>query len=644
MASVTINIDTDFTGDRALQRARNSVRSLSTAVLGLGPALAPVAAAGTAAFASLASTLGGAAVAAGAFGLAVGPQLDSVKNAADAQEKYNEAVSKYGENSTQAAAAQAELKRQMDGMPAATQETAKAFGGLKSEFKQWSNSLAGDTMPVFTKGIGILRKILPMLTPIVKGAAKVLGELMDKLKGKVESKGFENFMKKVAEWSVRGLRQTIHGIVTLAKAVKGFVVSDGFKRFIEIGKEAGANLVEILKKLAQFAMEFVKAAGPLAGLSFAALGVLADVLRAIPKDVLEVLAPTIMAIVVAMKLWNLGLAAYAVYQNIANMAAMGFPAVWIVGAIAGIIALIVLIATKTTWFQQLWKLAWGGIKDGAVAVWNFLRDNVFSPMATFFTSTIPGWFDTAKSKITGAWNAVKSTTASVWNAIVSFIMGIPGRVTSAISSLTGKVSSVARSAWTGFKNATAEKVNALISFVRGIPGRIKSGLGAVGSFLFSAGKDLIRGMMNGIKNMAGSLVSAAKGVVKGAINGAKNLLGISSPSKVFHKIGEQTGQGLVNGLGKMAGSVTNAAQNMTSGVTGTGMDMHVGATGASGAPLMAAAAAASSGGSGQPRGSASGMQHIVIQLGDKTIADLVLDTTRKEVRKKGGNVQKVLGP
>lgn len=562
MATVTINIDTDFTGERSLNIARNSVKSLSTAFMALGPALVPVAAAGTAAVASLASTLGGAAVAAGAFKLAVQPQIEAVKSAADAQDKYNQAVEQYGASSDQAVAAQEELKRQMDGMPAATQETAKAFGGLKSDFKSWSDSLAGDTMPVFTKGIGVLRTILPMLTPIVKGAAKVFGDLMDKIKTKVESKGFENFMKKVADWAVSGLRNTIDGIINLARNVKNFVVSDGFKEFLKMGSEAGGNIGDILKNLAQFAMEFVKAAGPLAGLSFAALGILADVLNAIPTEVLQILAPTIMAIATAMKLWNLGLLAYAAYQNLANMAAMGFPAVWIVGAIAGIIALIVLIATKTTWFQQIWEITWGAIKTAASSTWNFLRDSVFAPIGTFFTETIPGWARAVRDKVSQSWSSLKTKTSELWTSIVDFIRGIPGKAASAISSLGSRVSEIARSAWTSFKTATTQKVNDLLSFVKSVPGKVKSGLGNLGSLLLNAGKDLIRGMINGVKNMAGSLVSAAKGVVGGAINGAKSLLGISSPSKVFHKIGEQTGQGMADGLSSMAGAVASTSEKL----------------------------------------------------------------------------------
>lgn len=66
--------------------------------------------------------------------------------------------------------------------------------------------------------------------------------------------------------------------------------------------------------------------------------------------------------------------------------------------------------------------------------------------------------------------------------------------------------------------------------------------------LSGTGRDMIQGLIGGIKSKAGDLVNAAKGVVNDAIQGAKNLLGISSPSRVFLEFGKQTGEGYALGL------------------------------------------------------------------------------------------------
>lgn len=65
----------------------------------------------------------------------------------------------FAEGSAQAAAAQKAYANSLAAMPPATRETAKVFGGLKGDVKSWSDSLGSTTMPVFTKGIELLRTL-----------------------------------------------------------------------------------------------------------------------------------------------------------------------------------------------------------------------------------------------------------------------------------------------------------------------------------------------------------------------------------------------------------------------------------------------------------------------------------------------------
>src|SRR5699024_8744238 len=80
--------------------------------------------------------------------------------------------------------------------------------------------------------------------------------------------------------------------------------------------------------------------------------------------------------------------------------------------------------------------------------------------------------------------------------------------------------------------------------------------------LTQIGKDMISGLITGIKSMGKDLVDSAKGVVDDAIQGAKNLLKIASPSKVFIEMGEQTGEGFVVGMNAMGNRVKRAGEKM----------------------------------------------------------------------------------
>jgi phage-related protein len=604
VADVDIRIQARDESRDAFDKAKGNMGGLLSTAAALGPALAPVGAAAVAAVASLASTLGGAAVAAGAFKLAVQPQMAAVQDAAAAQEKYNDTVAKYGKDSKEAEAALKEYKTTMAGMPAATQATAKEFVGLKSDFKSWSDSLAGSTMPIFTKGIQILRTILPTLTPIVKATARVLDDLMSKLKAKVESKGFEDFMKKVAAWSESGLKKVVGGIGAVYRAVKDFVMGEGFREFLAMGSQAGGNIGDILKKLAQFMAEFIKAAGPLAGLSFVALGILADALNAIPQSVLEILAPTIMAIVVAMKAWRLATLAATAAQWLYNAALAANPLGLIVLAIIAVVVAIVALWKKNEGFRQAVIGAWNAIKDGVTTAWNWIRDKILAPLGRFFTETVPRWASTLKDKVIGAWNAVKEGVRTALDFLKKLFLNWTGP--GLIIKHWDKIRDVARTAI----NKVKEYWNGFIGFFKGLPGKISSAAS---------------NMWNGIK-------SSFRTTVNWIISKWNNLKFTIGGGSI---------------LGKKLPSVTLNTPNipyLAKGGIASGLAM-VGERGRELVDLPGGSRVRTNADTERILSRNAAVQRLVLEVhsGGNRLDDLLIEILRKSIRTKGGNVQLVLG-
>ncbi|WP_327132017.1 hypothetical protein OG311_13585 [Streptomyces sp. NBC_01343] len=605
MADVNIRIQARDESRAAFEKAKGNLGGLISTVATLGPAMAPVAAAATAAVVGLASALGGAAVSAGVFALAVKPQTAAISAASAAQQKYDEAVRQSGAGSDEAKKALAEYKTQLAGMPPATRAAAKEFIGLKSDFTTWSDSLAGSTMPVFTKGIQILRAILPMLSPIVRSTADAFGGLLIKLQGKVESKGFETFMGKVAVWSATGLKRTIDGIGFLATKISGFVMGEGFQKFLDLGGQAGGNLADIFMKLAQFAGEFVEAAGPLANLSFLGLQILADALNAIPQSVLEILAPTIMAVVVAMKLWRLATMAATAAQWLYNAALAANPLGLIVIAIIAVVAAVVALWQKNEGFRKAVIAAWTAVKDALVAAKDFLVNSVFLPIGRFFTETIPRWAGMLKDKVVGAWNAMKDWVGKALNFMKDLFLNWtgPGLIIKhwdRIKSATSNVVQWIRDRWNGF-----------LDFFRGIPGKIASAT---------------RGMFDGIR-------SAFKSAINGII-------------RTWNNLSFTIGGGSI--LGQKIPSLTLGTPDipyMARGGIGSGLAM-VGERGRELVDLPSGSRVRTnadterilSGGSGGGR-----LMVVQLVLDKKIIGSAMIDPLRGTIRSLGGNVQAVLG-
>ena len=107
-------------------------------------------------------------------------------------------------------------------------------------------------------------------------------------------------------------------------------------------------------------------------------------------------------------------------QWLMNASLWASPVTWIVVGILLLIGVIILIATKTTWFQRAWKAAWGWIKSAASNTWEFIKK-------------IPGWIGTAFSKISGAisgpFKAAFNAISRAWNSTVGQLSwSVPGWV------------------------------------------------------------------------------------------------------------------------------------------------------------------------------------------------------------------------
>jgi hypothetical protein len=135
---------------------------------------------------------------------------------------------------------------------------------------------------------------------------------------------------------------------------------------------------------------------------------------------------------------------------------------------------------------------------------------------------------------------------------------LPGRAARALSSLGWEVSAMARAELSELVSAVDRKIKEAVARVASLPSRASAALSGARSYLYSAGVNLILGMVDGILSRANAIADAARGVVSRAIAAAKGALGINSPSKVFAKIGEQTGEGFVVGLNGMQRDVAKS--------------------------------------------------------------------------------------
>lgn len=136
-------------------------------------------------------------------------------------------------------------------------------------------------------------------------------------------------------------------------------------------------------------------------------------------------------------------------------------------------------------FQTIWTAIQSvvttvltAIQGVATTVWNAIKNAVTTVM------------NAIKGVVSSAWNSIKSMISSVMNTIKSVITSIWNNVKSAIGSIIGQIYTVIHS---GFEKA--------VGYVKGLA-----------SQAFNWGKDLVMGIVNGIKSCISEVTDAVTGV------------------------------------------------------------------------------------------------------------------------------------
>lgn len=101
-----------------------------------------------------------------------------------------------------------------------------------------------------------------------------------------------------------------------------------------------------------------------------------------------------------------------------------------------------------------------------------------------------------------------------------------------------------------FMQIAAGALRAIPGIIKAIPEiveSIASGFKDSWPEILEIGKDIVRGLWDGIASLAGWLGDKVSGFLGGIVGGVKDVLGIHSPSRVFSGIGENMAQGLGKG-------------------------------------------------------------------------------------------------
>lgn len=122
----------------------------------------------------------------------------------------------------------------------------------------------------------------------------------------------------------------------------------------------------------------------------------------------------------------------------------------------------------------------------------------------------------------------------------------------AFNSLKDTIHSLAVSPKNFFENLSWEGV---LSSLSNFGGKIREAFSSIWSGLSTIGPDIIAGLQNGLSSGWESVISFLTDLANKIVEAVKSVLGIHSPSTVFFEIGKNIIEGLVNGIKFLSGKV-----------------------------------------------------------------------------------------
>ena len=199
-----------------------------------------------------------------------------------------------------------------------------------------------------------------------------------------------------------------------------------------------------------------------------------------------------------------------------------------------------VVTTVVTAISTFLTTAWTAIQTTATTIWNAIS-SFFTTIWNGIKNVITTAVNAIKNVVTTAWNNIKNTVTSVGNAIKTAVTNLWNNVTSAVKNAMSNVFNAVKS---GFAN-------------------VKDHITGLASQAFNWGKDLIMGIVNGIK----SCISAVGDAVSSVADKIKSFLHFSVPDEGpltdYESWMPDFMKGLANGIEKSKGMVTKAMDSLS---------------------------------------------------------------------------------
>lgn len=202
-----------------------------------------------------------------------------------------------------------------------------------------------------------------------------------------------------------------------------------------------------------------------------------------------------------------------------------------------------------------------GLADGimqAIPIVIESAPKIITGLVTAFLESIPKIIDTGTKLLTSLVDNLPEIISMIVDAIPQIITGIINAFVENAPKIAEAGVKLITALITNLPEILTTIVGAIPDIVRGIVDAFKEGIPQ----LVDVGKNLVKGLWEGIKSLAGWLTDKVTGWVSGLWGGIKSFFGIESPSRKMAYIGEMMSEGMAVGIEDNLSSVDSAMNSL----------------------------------------------------------------------------------
>lgn len=189
-------------------------------------------------------------------------------------------------------------------------------------------------------------------------------------------------------------------------------------------------------------------------------------------------------------------------------------------------AIRILIERALTAISQKISEIWNGIVTFLTPILETIK-NIFQTVWTAIQTVITTVLTAIKNVVITIWNAIKTAVTTVLNAIKGVVSSVWNSIKSVVSTVMNTIKNTVSSIWNSVKSAVGSIIGQIYNVIHSGFERAVGYVKGLASQAFSWGRDLIMGIVNGIKSAVGAVTDAVNGVA----NKIRSVLHFSVPDE-----------------------------------------------------------------------------------------------------------------